>query len=189
MTPFILASVCDFGEDMTAMGFFDFARHTPPLPARCSAGAVADDGNRLVVIDLRRRDPTPASGLIRESQSFAMLTVSRSKRSTRTSPASSNWSWRIGCVVFMRTHSKCAHLVRPPPAKLAAICSQPVRFRVRRMRGLGCAPKWLQPVVGGRTSVHPGNDALCRPRVLGVGWSERLLKDGLLNVDPIADRD
>ena len=41
----------------------------------------------------------------------------------------------------------------------------------------------------GRASVHPGNDALCRPRVLCVGRSERLLKDGLLDVDPIADRD
>ena len=40
----------------------------------------------------------------------------------------------------------------------------------------------------GRASVHPGNDALCRPRVLCVGWSERLLKDGLLNGDPIAER-
>jgi hypothetical protein len=43
--------------------------------------------------------------------------------------------------------------------------------------------------LSGCASVHPGNDALCRPRVLCVGWSERLLKDGLLDVDPIADRD
>jgi hypothetical protein len=39
------------------------------------------------------------------------------------------------------------------------------------------------------SSVHTGNDALCRPRVLCVGWTERLLKDRLLNANPIADRD
>jgi hypothetical protein len=41
----------------------------------------------------------------------------------------------------------------------------------------------------GRASIHPGNHALCRSRILCVGWSERLPKDRLLNVDPIADRD
>jgi hypothetical protein len=42
---------------------------------------------------------------------------------------------------------------------------------------------------GDWSSVHPWNDALCRPRVLCVGWTERLLKDRLLDVNPIADRD
>src|SRR3954470_13649886 len=42
---------------------------------------------------------------------------------------------------------------------------------------------------GDQSSVHPGNDALCRPRVLCVGWTERLLKDRLLDVNPVADRD
>jgi hypothetical protein len=39
------------------------------------------------------------------------------------------------------------------------------------------------------SSVHPGNDALCRPRVLSVGRSERLMEDLLLNMNSIADRD
>ena len=52
------------------------------------------------------------------------------------------------------------------------------------------APQDVQPSsLGDYSSVHPGNDALCRPRVLCVGWAERLLKDRLLNVNPIADRD
>jgi len=104
--------------------------------------------------------------------------------------ASSNWFRRIVGVVFMRTNSKCAHQVRRPPAKLAAICSQPVQFRVRRMRRLGLRAEVTAAArCRGRASAHPGNDALCRPRVLCVGWSERLLKDGLLNVDPIAERE
>ena len=44
----------------------------------------------------------------------------------------------------------------------------------------------IQPVLA---SVHPGNDPLGRARVACIGWSERRLKGGLLNVDPIADRD
>ena len=181
------------GADHDRNGLFRFREtHAAACPpARCSAGAVADDGNRLVVIDLRRRDPTRASGLIRESQSSCGCPDGfpfQKKRAhdTRILELVLEDSWRS---VYADTLE-----VRPPAAPTTGEAGGDL-FATGTISSSSNAPLGLRAEVTaaarcrGRTSVHPGNDALCRPRVLCVGWSERLLKDGLLNVDPIADRD
>ena len=91
-----------------------------------------------------------------------------------------------------RPHPGSRSTAHRPPARRSRFACVPDRraasggcSRSALPRGRPHLPSSTSQIIGPaaegiprQTSVHPGNDALCRPRVLFPGWPERRPKDG-----------